>query len=144
MKAGKDYIGVGVGVAIFEKDGKIFLMQRGKKSQNEIAAWALPGGKVEFGQTLKETAIREIREELGVTITITGQVPCYDHILPEENQHWVTTIFTATITEGVPTIQEPDKCSACGWFSFDKLPSPIAHMSRPAIEYFINQANKNL
>lgn len=136
MIPGKDYIGVGVGVAIFNDSGEVLLMKRGEKSKNEVGKWILIGGTVDFGETLREAAIRETREELAIEIEIDEQLPAHDHVLPDENQHWVTNVFKAHIVTGTPTIQEPEKCSEIGWFSLDKLPSPIAKASQKALEYF--------
>ncbi len=136
MQAGKDYIGVGVGVAIWNDSGQILLMRRGGKAYNERGVWALPGGKVDYGDTLHDTAVREIQEELGVKIEITGQLPAYDHRIPEEDQHWVTNIFEAKIVEGTPSILEPDKCDKIDWFTLNSLPSPIGKMSAPALNFF--------
>lgn len=142
MTQGKDYIGVGVGVAIFNSSGEVLLMKRGEKSKNEVGTWILVGGTVDFGETLREAAIRETREELAIEIEIDEQLPAYDHILPDENQHWVTNVFKAHIVTGIPTIQEPEKCSELGWFSLTALPSPIAKASQKALEYFKEQDGK--
>lgn len=44
MKKGVDFIGVGVGAAIFNKDRKLLLGLRGKEAQNERGKWEIPGG----------------------------------------------------------------------------------------------------
>jgi ADP-ribose pyrophosphatase YjhB (NUDIX family) len=139
MSPGKEYIGVGVGVFIFNEKSELLLMKRGPKSKNEIGAWIVPGGTVDFGETLREAAIREVREELAVDIEITDQLPAYEVLLPEESQHWVTNVFSAKIISGTPEIKEPEKCEALGWFSLNALPSPIARASTPAIEYYQNR-----
>ena len=139
MKIGTDCIGVGVGAFIVNDNDEVFLMRRGPQSKNEAGAWDLAGGAVEFGETMEAAAVREIREELGIEIRITGQFPMIDHILKEEGQHWVTTVFKAEIVSGTPTILEPQKCSECGWFSRDALPSPIARSAQPSIAHYLAQ-----
>jgi len=52
MKKGIDYIGIGIGAVIINKDKKIFLSQRGKNARNEKGRWECPGGGLEFGDTL--------------------------------------------------------------------------------------------
>jgi mutator protein MutT len=136
MKPGKDYIGVGVGVAIWNDRGQVLLMKRGNKSYNERGAWTLPGGRVDYGEKLRDAAIREIKEELGVLIEITDATPAYDHMIPEEGQHWVTNVFEAKIQQGEPAVQEPDKCEEIGWFALSSLPEPVGKMSEPALAYF--------
>lgn len=138
MKQGTDYIGVGVGAFIVNDKGEVLLMRRGPGVKNEAGAWALPGGASEFNETLRDAVIRETREELGIEIDVDGQLAAYDHILPDEGQHWVTSIFTGRIASGTPTIMEPEKCSEIGWFALDALPSPIARMSQGAFDTFLN------
>lgn len=141
MEQGKDYIGVGVGAFIMNPHGHVLLMKRGRLSKNEIGFWIIPGGSVHFGETLREAIIREVKEELGVEIELDGQLPAYDHLLPHEKQHWVTNVFPAHITSGIPNIKEPGKCDEIGWFPLDKLPSPLAVASKGVVNYFLNLGN---
>lgn len=134
MKPGVDYIGVGVGAFIMNDVGEFLLMKRGKNVSTEPGRWALPGGKIDFGETMREVVIRELKEELGVVVAITDQLPSYDYIVPEENQHWLTNIFQVRIISGIPSVQEEEKCSEIGWFTLNTLPSPIAKMSQQAID----------
>lgn len=127
MKSGIDYIGVSVGALILNAKGEIFLTKRGQRATNERGTWEIPGGKVEFGETLKEAILREMKEEYGVDIVLSYQFPAQDHLLEAEKQHWVPTCFIASIVEGQePKIMEPDKCEATGWFGLDALPTPLS------------------
>lgn len=124
MQVGVDYIGVGVGAIVFNDDGDVFLSQRGAQSRNERGKWEFPGGKVEFGDTLEDTIIREFQEEYGMTIEIIRLLSVDSHILPDEGQHWVSPTYIARHVSGEPKILEPHKCSAIGWFALDALPQP--------------------
>lgn len=139
MKPGRDYIGVGVGAFIFNDEGKLLLEKRGPLAKNEVGAWIVPGGTVDFGETLKEATIREVKEELGVDIELGEQLLCYDHLLPDENQHWVATAFMARIISGTPEILEPGKCDEIAWFSLDSLPSPIAKVDIEPLAYLLKK-----
>jgi len=128
MQRGIDYIGVGVGAAIFNKKGKLFITQRGPKAKNECGKWEIPGGSVEFGETFEEAITREIKEELGVDIKVIELLGVCSHIIPAEIQHWVSPTYICEIVKGIPTIKEPEKCSAIGWFTLkeaEKLPLSI-------------------
>ena len=46
MQRGVDYIGVGVGAAIFNDEGELFITLRGEKAKNERNKWEIPGGEV--------------------------------------------------------------------------------------------------
>lgn len=121
LKAGKDYIGVGVGAVILNEDGKIFLSQRGKKAKNEIGKWEFPGGSVEWGETLEQAINREIDEEYGFIIEVIELLAVSDHIILDEGQHWVSPSFICRIISGSPKIKESEKCSKIGWFTIDEI-----------------------
>lgn len=128
MRRGVDYIGVGVGAAIISPDGKLFLAQRGKQAKNERGKWEVPGGGVEFGETMEETIVREMMEEFGIEIEVIDKLGFYNHILPKEKQHWLATSFVCRIKRGVPKIIEPEKTTKIGWFTLEaaeKLPASI-------------------
>ncbi len=136
MKPGKDYIGVGLGAIITNNKGEILLMKRGKKCSNEVGAWALVGGALNFGETLHQGIIREVLEETGLVVEVVEQFPAHDHILSDEHQHWVGNVFVTRLVNGTPQIMEPEKCEALDWFAIDNLPSPIAKMSEYPIKYY--------
>ena len=131
MKPGIDYIGISVGALMFNNQGEIFLTKRSQQVKNERGCWEAPGGAVEFGETLQDAVKREIKEEYGVDIELLHQLPAQNHLLPQENQHWVPSSFISKIKSGqTPTIMEPHKCDAIGWFSLKKLPKPLSVITK--------------
>ncbi|HET9946814.1 MAG TPA: NUDIX domain-containing protein [Patescibacteria group bacterium] len=120
MQKGIDYIGVGVGAAIFNTEGKVFITKRGPKAKNERGKWEIPGGGVEYGETFEKALKREIKEEHGVEIEVLELLGVCDHIIADEKQHWVSPTFICKITKGIPEILEPEKCSEFGWFSLSE------------------------
>jgi mutator protein MutT len=123
MKRGIDYIGVGVGAAIFNEDGKLLITLRGEKAKNERGKWEIPGGSVEFGEKFEDAIRREIKEELGVEIQVLALLGICDHIILEEHQHWVSPTYICRITKGIPRILEPTKCADIGWFTIAEAES---------------------
>ncbi len=138
MRRGIDYIGVGVGAIIVQADGKVFLAKRGPQAKNERGLWEFPGGGVEFGETLRDALKREIHEEYGITIEVGELLDVADHILPDEHQHWVSPSFLCAVLEGEPTIVEPEKCSAIGWFSLDEIPETLTQVTRFSLGNYRN------
>jgi mutator protein MutT len=122
MKRGVDYIGVGVGAVIRDHDGKCFLARRGKEARNESGKWEFPGGGVEFGERLEDALIREIREEYGFEVTVLRLLDVVNHLIPDENQHWVSPTFLCGHKGGTPRILEPHKCDEIGWFALNEIP----------------------
>lgn len=117
VRVGIDCIGVGVGALILNEENKVLLALRSQKAKNERGKWEIPGGTVEFGETLEAALHREVMEEFCVTVSIVKRFNIVDHILPEEHQHWVAQTFLCHIVSGEPKNCEPEKCDKVGWFS---------------------------
>jgi len=139
LKAGKDYVGVGVGAIVVNDAGQVFLSQRGAKATNERGAWEFPGGKVDFGETLQATLKREFMEEYGMTIEIIELLSVDDHILEDEGQHWVSPTYIARAIDANPQILEPHKCSAIGWFDIDDLPTPLSLITQYNVRDYVEK-----
>jgi mutator protein MutT len=140
MKKGIDFIGVAVGAMIFNEKNELFLSKRSQNCKNEKGCWEAPGGGVDFGEKLTDAIKREMKEEYGIEIEITEQFPAADHIIPNENQHWVPTTFLAKLKSGSrPKIMEPEKCDEIGWFPLKKLPSPLSIITKLDLEYYNNR-----
>ena len=68
---------VGVGVVVWQ-GGKVLLIRRGKPPRQ--GQWSLPGGHQELGETVREAAVREVREEAGIDIVLGGLLDVIDAI----------------------------------------------------------------
>ena len=113
----------GCGAAIFDESGRLLLIQR--LTEPEAGAWGLPGGKIDFGEPARETARREIAEELGIEIEV-GKLACISEIINAgDGRHWVSPIFFARLVSGEPRLMEPAKHGGFGWYSLDALPASI-------------------
>lgn len=122
MKKGVDYIGIGVGAVIFNPDGMVFLAKRGKEARNEKHQWEFPGGAVEFGEQLEDAIMREVMEEYGFEIEVESLLDVVNHIIPNEQQHWVSPTFLCRYKSGTPCIMEQHKCEKIGWFELGEIP----------------------
>lgn len=136
MRRGVDYIGVGVGAVILNDDGRLFLALRGPAAKNERGLWEFPGGSVEFGERLAAALRREMTEEYGVQIEVGDLLDVVDHLLPAEGQHWVSPTFICRLVSGEPTIREPGKCAAIGWFALDELPANLTVVTQANLAHY--------
>lgn len=68
----------GVGVVVL-RDDRVLMIRRGREPR--LGQWSIPGGKQEVGETWRETATREVREETGVEIDVIGIVDVVDAIV---------------------------------------------------------------
>ena len=78
-----------------------------------------------FGETSRAALIREVWEEVGVTVQL-GDLALLVETPHIEGQHWVSPVYHATIIAGEPQNLEPEKIGAVGWFALDALPTPLA------------------
>lgn len=142
LKKGIDFIGVGCGTLIVNENNETLLMKRGGDSKNETGVWSQPGGSVEFGKKIKDAIKREVKEEFGVTIELQNLLATTDHIISDENQHWVSTSYLGKIVSGEPKNLEPEKCLEIKWFSFDNLPENLTQPTKESVEVYkkINNA----
>jgi 8-oxo-dGTP diphosphatase len=143
MKRGLDYIGVGVGALLLNPNGEIFLAQRGPQAKNERGLWEIPGGGVEFGETLAAALRREMAEEFGIEIEVGELLDVVDHILPEEGQHWVSPTFLCRVSAGEPVIREPGKCAAIGWFSPAAMPANLTRITQENLRHYLEKLEAN-
>ncbi len=138
LKPGKDFIGVGGGALIVNEKGETLLIRRTSAARNDAGVWSQPGGTLDYGETVKEMVIREIKEELGVDIELL-ELLCYsDQILADEEQHWVAISFLAKISSGEPQNLEPHKHDTIKWFTFDKLPSRLSKPTQDAVKKYLD------
>jgi len=138
MKRGVDYIGVGSGAMIFNNNGELFIAQRGPKARNERGKWDFPGGSVEFGERVEDAIVREIFEEHAMDIEVIELLEVVNHIIKEENQHWVSPSFIARHKKGEAKIMEPEKCTAFKWVKISEIePESLTNTSQQNFETYI-------
>ena len=70
--------------AVFARDGRILIGQRRRADQHPLK-WEFPGGKVESGETAEGALIRELREELGVDVTLGDEIARYGFHYPQRS-----------------------------------------------------------
>ncbi len=136
MKAGKDFIGVGVGAIILNSKNEILLMKRRQEISEDRTTsgmWSVPGGEVDFMEKIEDAIKREVKEEIGVDVEIIKHIGYTDQILKKSKIHWSLHHFLCKIKNGEPKIIEPEKIEKIEWFSVDKLPKSlgISHVIRP-------------
>ena len=112
---------VGVAAAVFDGDGRVLLVQRGRPPR--AGSWGLPGGLLEIGERLADGAAREVREECGVEISIGGIAGVFEPITRDDagciEYHYVVVDFWASYVGGVATAQ--DDAAAVAWVSMNQL-----------------------
>jgi 8-oxo-dGTP diphosphatase len=103
---------------IIEIEDKIILIQRA----NPPTGWALPGGFVDYGESLESAAIREAKEETSLEIVLEDQFHTYSDPDRDPRHHTITTVF---IGKGIGGPKPADDAKQLGLFSKHDLPAPI-------------------
>ena len=112
---------IGVAVVVI-KSGRVLLGKR--KGAHGAGTWALPGGHLQFGETIEACARREVMEETGLSISDIKTGPYTNDIFTQEDKHYVTLYMVARYDSGRLQTLEPDKCERWAWFDWDHLPQP--------------------
>jgi len=121
-----------VDIIIEMEDGGIVLIKR----KNPPISWALPGGFVDYGESLEHAAIREAKEETSLEITLKSQLHTYSDPQRDPRKHTITTVFIAVAT-GKPSAS--DDAHEIGIFTRDKLPHPLAFDHEKILRDYLKQ-----
>eukprot|EP00996_Jenningsia_fusiforme_P002114 NODE_2957_length_1080_cov_17.214355_g2712_i0.p1 GENE.NODE_2957_length_1080_cov_17.214355_g2712_i0~~NODE_2957_length_1080_cov_17.214355_g2712_i0.p1 ORF type:complete len:186 (-),score=22.96 NODE_2957_length_1080_cov_17.214355_g2712_i0:404-961(-) len=122
---GSYHMGVGVGVFVLSKahPGCILLGQR--LGSTGSGRWALPGGHLEFGETLEHCAIREVKEETLLDITNSRFGTLSNSIDRCNRYHYLTPFVVAEALDNCePVNTEPTKCAGWHWIEWDSPDFP--------------------
>ena len=119
---GEQVTRVGVGVLVCH-DGRILIGER--RGSHGASTWALPGGHLDFGESVEACAARELEEETGLSLSAVQQLSFTTDFFPESGKHYVTLFVEALDVAGTVETREPDKCAGWHWCQWDALPEPL-------------------
>lgn len=119
---------------IIECNGGIVLIER----KNPPHGWALPGGFVDYGETLEQAAIREAEEETSLVVTLVEQMHTYSDPRRDPRHHTVSTVYIATAS-GVP--RGADDAKTASVFTQANLPEPLAFDHTIILRDYFNLKN---
>jgi 8-oxo-dGTP pyrophosphatase MutT (NUDIX family) len=132
------------GVLASDRDGRVLLQRR-----RDTGQWAIPMGKQEFGETVAQCAVRETREETGVTVEVTGILGVYSdpgHIVAysdgEVRQEYEVILLGRPVS-GQP--QANDEASDVAWFTVAELDGLDIHPTQwRQLRDWINQTHPHV
>lgn len=103
--------------------------------RNPPPGWALPGGFVDYGESLEDAARREAREETGLELTALQQFRAYSDPSRDPRHHTVTVVFTA-MGAGIP--RAADDAKHLEVFPLDRLPKILAFDHGAILSDYVN------
>lgn len=127
MKIGVDYIGNTTAFYCHDGQGNFVLHKRSRNCRDEQGVWDNGGGKLEYGLTLEENVLKELKEELGCEGVIQEQLPSYTLLRKNNNKHthWVATPFIILVHPKEVKNNDREKIAEIGWFKLSSLPYPL-------------------
>ncbi|MEA1929344.1 MAG: NUDIX domain-containing protein [Patescibacteria group bacterium] len=143
MAEEKKRIGAGFGVIILNKNTQVLLGKRHPDPDKADSAfrsageWSLPGGKLDWGESFEDGAIREVKEETDLDISDPAVISI--HNCKNEHAHFVTVGLLAKDYRGEPKVMEPDEMTEWQWFDLDNLPQPRYFPSFMVIENYLKK-----
>ena len=90
--------------------------------KNPPQGWALPGGFVDYGESIEKAAVREAKEETSLDVRLVEQFYTYSDPARDPRHHSVSTVFIAT-AQGMP--HGADDAKSAGVYNESQLPNPI-------------------
>ncbi|MGN6515761.1 MAG: NUDIX hydrolase [Rhizomicrobium sp.] len=112
---------LGVAAVIWNDRREVLLIRRTKEPRK--GQWSLPGGKVEFGESIEDALRREIREETGLEVALLGLAGVAETVLDPEagaaNAHFVLIDYSARLVSG-EAVAASDAADAT-WFTREEV-----------------------
>lgn len=105
---------------IIETEKGIVLIKR----KNPPHGWALPGGFVDYGESLEHAAVREAREETSLDVELISQLGAYSEPSRDPRHHTISVVFRARVLSGTP--HASDDAVETDVFDRDSLPNDLA------------------
>jgi ADP-ribose pyrophosphatase YjhB (NUDIX family) len=106
------------------------------RRRNPPLGWAIPGGFVDYGESLESAAVREAKEETSLSVTLRYQLGAYSDPARDPRHHTVSVVFVAE-AEGSP--RAGDDAGEIGIFHRHALPDSLAFDHRKILEDYFSR-----
>ena len=107
------------------------------KRKNPPYGWAIPGGFVDYGESLEEAAVREAKEETNLDVKLVRQFHTYSDPKRDPRHHSISTVYIGK-GNGIPRAK--DDALEIGIFNESNLPAEIAFDHRSILNDYFRQA----
>jgi 8-oxo-dGTP diphosphatase len=117
---------------IIIKNSRVLLIRR-QNSDTFDQMWSNPGGKIEPGESVEDAVIRELQEEIGVTVGVLGRISEYQ----DYKGNTLIGRYTGCLVEiidGEPHRKETEKIAEVKYFPLDNLPENLAPYTKKYLQ----------
>ncbi|MCC7530025.1 MAG: NUDIX hydrolase [Candidatus Melainabacteria bacterium] len=121
-----------VSVIVISPEGKILLVRHRKGNRQY---WVLPGGRLEYGETFAECAVREIKEETGLDVEVVRFLFLSEAIAPDRSRHIVNVYLKAKEIGGVLKVGNEPVLAGVDYIAIDELETLT--LFPPVAEYIL-------
>ena len=118
-------------VVIYAPDRGVVIIRRA----NEPVGFALPGGFIEEGECAETAAVREMREETGLDVELTGLLGVYSRPKRDPRQHTLTVVYTGR-ARNPEAVMAGDDAAHAAFYPLDDLPAPLVFDHAEILEHF--------
>jgi 8-oxo-dGTP diphosphatase len=112
---------VGVGAVIWNDRGEIVLIRRGQEPR--LGEWSIPGGRLEWGESVRDAIVREVREETRLEAKIAGLIDVVDSVTRDASgeivRHYVLIDFLMQCVSG--TLRAGSDAAEARWVAYAAL-----------------------
>lgn len=106
--------------AVALHEGNLLLVRRGHGPAAGL--WAVPGGRVEYGESLHEAVVREVAEETGLPVAVDGFLGWVERIADEpDGPHFVILDFAVSVLDADAPLEAGDDATEVAWVPIDDL-----------------------
>lgn len=103
-----------------EEEPKVLLIQRGNEPYK--GCWAFPGGFMNMEETAKECAVRELKEETGLTVKQIQQIGAYSKVDRDPRGRTISIAYLAIVDAPI-AVSGMDDAAKAAWFPLSSLPN---------------------
>lgn len=123
-----------VSMAIIARDGAVLMIRRRQK-EGELL-WAFPGGAVEEGETAEQAAVREVAEEVGLTVESESVLGRRVH--PKTGREMVYT--ACAFVDGEPTVLDEEEIAEVAWVKHSEISEHVPYGLFEPVQEYLDQA----
>lgn len=121
-------------MAVIAHEGAVLMIRRRQK-EGELL-WAFPGGAVEDGETAPEAAVREVAEEVGLTVTVERVLG--ERVHPKTGRAMVYT--ACTVAAGEPAVLDDEEIAEVAWVKHAEIPAHVPYGLYEPVQQYLDEA----